>query len=167
MPNTKWHLNRSPSGITIDHDLASILHTFIVCGMLADYPGPSTPRFTVFQTDKCWTNFPVAEKLVVSEAEGAMPADKRKTLKLPDDRTARELESRKQWRRAVCRWRYVLTQTEDALTAECIIWRMAWCRQQLPDKRPDTLILSADDLRHIDRTARKLGCGPIARYWVE
>ncbi|EBE6611187.1 PerC family transcriptional regulator [Salmonella enterica] len=167
MPNTKWHLNRSPSGITIDHDLASILHTFIVCGMLADYPGPSTPRFTVFQTDKCWTNFPVTEKFVVSEAEGAMPADKRKTLKLPDDRTARELESRKQWRRAVCRWRYVLTQTEDALTAEYIIWRMAWCRQQLPKKRPDTLILSADDLRHIDRTARKLGCCPIARYWVE
>ncbi|AXD73829.1 PerC family transcriptional regulator [Salmonella enterica] len=96
-----------------------------------------------------------------------MPEEKRKTPKLPEDKMARELESRKLWRRAVGRWRHVLIETEDALVAERIIWRMAWCQQQIPQKRPGLLILTANDLRHIDRVARKLGCGPIARHWIE
>ncbi|EDS8890360.1 PerC family transcriptional regulator [Salmonella enterica] len=96
-----------------------------------------------------------------------MPADKRKAPKLPDDELARGLESRKLWRRAVCRWRSILIETEDALVAEWIIWRMAWCQQQIPQKRPGSLILTANDLRHIDRVARELGCGAIARYWIE
>ncbi|HHS0217681.1 TPA: PerC family transcriptional regulator [Salmonella enterica subsp. enterica serovar Bovismorbificans] len=46
-----------------------------------------------------------------------MPEKKRKTPKLPDDAIARELEHRKLWRRAACRWRYVLVITE--YTAHC------------------------------------------------
>lgn len=83
LPHAKWHLNRSPSGITIDHDLASILHTFIVCGMLADYPGPSTPRFTVVQTDKCWTNF-LATETVRGWAKGVPTRERHPVCKYPD-----------------------------------------------------------------------------------
>ncbi|EAM9431822.1 TPA_asm: PerC family transcriptional regulator [Salmonella enterica] len=96
-----------------------------------------------------------------------MPEEKRKTPKLPEDKMARELESRKLWRRAACRWRHVLIETEDALVAEWIVWRIGWCRQQVPQKSSDALILSANDLRHIDKVARALGCGPIARHWIE
>ncbi|EBW5501900.1 PerC family transcriptional regulator [Salmonella enterica] len=96
-----------------------------------------------------------------------MPSDKRKTPKLPDDETARALERRKLWRRAACRWRCVLIMTEDAHIAERIVQRIAWCQQQVPQKRPGTLIMSANDLRHIDKVARALGCGPIARHWIE
>ncbi|EBR9313106.1 PerC family transcriptional regulator [Salmonella enterica subsp. enterica serovar Muenchen] len=98
---------------------------------------------------------------------GYMSEDKRKTPTLPDDAMARELEYRKLWRRAVCRWRSVLVITEDAHTAERIVQRIAWCQQQVPAKRPGTLVLSANDLRHIDKVARALGCGPIARHWIE
>ncbi|ELE3233092.1 hypothetical protein RLQ99_004397 [Salmonella enterica subsp. enterica serovar Muenchen] len=36
-----WNLDLLyANGITIDHDLASILHTFIVCRMLAERPDP-------------------------------------------------------------------------------------------------------------------------------
>lgn len=96
-----------------------------------------------------------------------MPEEKRKNPTLPDDTIARALEYRKLWRRAVCRWRYVLSITEDARIAERIVQRMAWCQQQIPPKRAGTLILSANDLRHIDKVARALGCGPIARHWIE
>ncbi|EAV3689558.1 PerC family transcriptional regulator [Salmonella enterica] len=96
-----------------------------------------------------------------------MPSDKRKTPKLPDDETARALERRKLWRRAACRWRSVLVMTEDILIAERIVQRIAWCQQQAPQKRPGTLIMSANDLRHIDKVSRSLGCGPIARHWIE
>ncbi|EJF5839942.1 PerC family transcriptional regulator [Salmonella enterica] len=96
-----------------------------------------------------------------------MPEDKRKTPTLPDDEIARELEAGKLWWRAVCRWRSVLIETEDAHVAEQIVQHIAWCRQQVPPRRPGTLILTANDLRHIDRVARKLGCGPIARHWIE
>lgn len=96
-----------------------------------------------------------------------MPEEKRKNPTLPDDTIARTLEHRKLWRRAVCRWRYVLSITEDARSAERIVQRMAWCQQQIPPKRAGTLILSANDLRHIDKVARVLGCGPIARHWIE
>lgn len=96
-----------------------------------------------------------------------MPEGKRKTPKLPDDAIARALERRKLWRRAACRWRYVLVMTDDALTAERIVQRIAWCQRQAPPKRPGTLVLSANDLRHIDKVARALGCGPIARHWIE
>ncbi|ELW4385283.1 PerC family transcriptional regulator [Salmonella enterica] len=96
-----------------------------------------------------------------------MPEEKRKTPTLPDDETARKLEAGKLWRRAVCRWRSVLIETEDADVAEQIVQRIAWCRQQVPPRRSGTLILTANDLRHIDRVARTLGCGPIARHWIE
>jgi hypothetical protein len=96
-----------------------------------------------------------------------MPEKKRKTPKLPDDAIARELEHRKLWRRAACRWRYVLVITEDTHIAERIVQRIAWCQQQAPQKRPGTLVLSANDLRHIDKVARALGCGSIVRHWVE
>ncbi|EAA9297727.1 TPA: PerC family transcriptional regulator [Salmonella enterica] len=96
-----------------------------------------------------------------------MPEEKRKIPKLPDDAIARELEYRKLWRRAACRWRCILVMTEDPTVAERIVQRMAWCQQQIPLKRPGTLVLSANDLRHIDKVARSLGCGPIARHWIE
>lgn len=96
-----------------------------------------------------------------------MPEAKRKTPTLPDDEIARKLESGKLWRRAICRWCYVLTETEDVNVAEQIVQHIAWCRQQVPQKRPSELILSANDLRHIDKVARKLVCGPIARHWIE
>ncbi len=96
-----------------------------------------------------------------------MPEEKLKNPTLPDDIIARELEHRKLWRRAVCRWRYVLSITEDARSAERIVQQMAWCQQKIPPKRAGTLILSANDLRHIDKVARALGCGPIARHWIE
>ncbi|EBF1800880.1 PerC family transcriptional regulator [Salmonella enterica] len=96
-----------------------------------------------------------------------MPKKKRKTQKLPDDKVAHELEYKKLWRRAACRWRHVLTETEDVHVAEWIVWRIDWCWQQVQQKRPGTLVLSANDLRHIDRVARTLKCGPIARHWIE
>ncbi|EBP0140297.1 PerC family transcriptional regulator [Salmonella enterica] len=96
-----------------------------------------------------------------------MPEEKRKNPKQPDDDMAQALESRRLWRRAVCRWRYVLSITEDARDAERIVQRMVWCQQQISPKRPGILTLSAEDLRHIDKVARALGCGPIARHWIE
>ncbi|EBS5580350.1 hypothetical protein DPU24_24620 [Salmonella enterica subsp. enterica serovar Oranienburg] len=96
-----------------------------------------------------------------------MPVAKRKTPTLLNDEIARKLESGKLWRRAICRWCYVLTETEDVIVAEQIVQHIVWCRQQVPQKRHSELILSANDLRHIDRVARKLGCGPIARHWIE
>ncbi|EAP7081701.1 hypothetical protein CPV46_17450 [Salmonella enterica] len=78
-------------------------------------------------------------------------------------------ESAERWR-ILCdqhRWCYVLTETEDVHVAEQIVQHIAWCRQQVPQKRPGELILSANDLRYIDKVARKLGCGPIARHWIE
>ncbi|ECT1023289.1 TPA: PerC family transcriptional regulator [Salmonella enterica] len=96
-----------------------------------------------------------------------MPEEKRKNPTLPDDAIARELEHRKLWRRAACRWRSVLVETDDTLTAERIVQRISWCQQQVPPKRAGTLILSSNDLRHIDKVARALGCGPIARHWIE
>ncbi|HFW5421937.1 TPA: PerC family transcriptional regulator [Salmonella enterica subsp. enterica serovar Wandsworth] len=96
-----------------------------------------------------------------------MPEEKRKTPKLPDDAMARELEHRKLWRRAACRWRDVLVMTEEPCIAEWVVQRIAWCQQQTPQKRPGGLALSANDLRHIDKVARVLGCEPIARYWIE
>lgn len=87
-----------------------------------------------------------------------MPEEKRKTPTLPDDEIAWKLEAGKLWRRAVCRWRSVLIETEDAHVAEQIVQHIAWCRQQIPPRRSGTLILTANDLRHIDRVARKQGC---------
>ncbi|HGG6757351.1 TPA: PerC family transcriptional regulator [Salmonella enterica subsp. enterica serovar Java] len=68
-----------------------------------------------------------------------MPEEKRKMLKLPDDAIARELEYRKLWRRAACRWRCILFMTEDSTVEERIVHRMAWCQQQIPPKRPGTV----------------------------
>ncbi|EBW6362371.1 hypothetical protein DPU24_16340 [Salmonella enterica subsp. enterica serovar Oranienburg] len=96
-----------------------------------------------------------------------MPEEKRKTPKLPEDAVARALEHRKLWRRAACRWRDVLVITEEPCIAERIVQRIVWCQQQAPQKRHGTLVLSANDLRHIDKVARALGCGPIARHWIE
>ncbi|HAG0015926.1 TPA: PerC family transcriptional regulator [Salmonella enterica] len=96
-----------------------------------------------------------------------MPEEKRKNPTLPDDAIARELEHRKLWRRAACRWRRVLVETDDTLTAERIVQRISWCQQQVPPQRAGTLILSSNDLRHIDKVARAMGCGPIARHWIE
>ncbi|EBX1769699.1 hypothetical protein DQ937_21640 [Salmonella enterica subsp. enterica serovar Poona] len=126
--------------------------------------------FTVFLTENETINAGQPYRLLRCswyEREGYMPEEKRKTPTLPDDEIARRLESRKLWRRAVCRWCYVLTETEDAHVAEQIVQHIVWCRQQVPQKHPGELILSTNDQRHIDRVARKLGCGPIARHWIE
>ncbi|EBZ6268374.1 PerC family transcriptional regulator [Salmonella enterica subsp. enterica serovar Oranienburg] len=126
--------------------------------------------FTIFRTENKTTNTGQPYRLLRCswyEREGYMPEEKRKTPTLPDDEIARKLEAGKLWRRAVCRWRSVLIETEDAHVAEQIVQHIAWCRQQVPLRRPGTLILTVNDLRHIDRVARKLGCGPIARYWIE